>query len=174
MKKSAFTLLMLLILTSTSSNAETSASESFAQMKNLVGIWTETEKPNSKFSIEFSLVSNNSVLVETWRRGTKKHSLTLYHLDGKNLIATHYCPQGNQPRLQMTPNSTKKKLSFSYRDATNLSSLDHSHQHSLAFVLPNKSGQLIRQESYLSGAGEKFSTLHLSKKQASPSPKDRP
>ena len=71
------------------------------------------------------------MLVETWLRNDKKHSFTLYHLGNENLMATHYCPQGNQPRLKLTNNSTTSDLRFSFFDATNLANLASSHQHSL-------------------------------------------
>ncbi len=90
--------------------------------------------------------------------------MTLYHLDGDSLLATHYCPQGNQPRLKLSPVSTPNQLSFHFLDATNLSDMGDSHQHSLGFEIKKSSDRLLRKESYLSKTGEKFDTLQLIKK----------
>ncbi len=137
--------------------------EAFNKLKSLVGIWTKSGSIQDRFQIEFSLTAGGSVLVETWRRNGHVHSLTLYHQDIDKLMATHYCPQGNQPRLSLTGEPSSTALSFTYLDATNLKSIDDSHQHSLSFQLPDKEGSpLVRHESYLSGSGEHKSSLVLS------------
>jgi len=78
-----------------------------------------------------------------------------------NLLATHYCPQGNQPRLRMSADSTTAKINFEFQDATNLSSLDSNHQHSLSLALPSDKSDFTRSESYLSKEGEEQSYLVL-------------
>lgn len=139
----------------------TKASAVFEKMKTLSGTWKVKGKENSKFSIQFELTANNSVLVETWLRGEKKHSYTMYHLDNGKLLATHYCPQGNQPRLRLSDDSTKQTMAFNFYDATNLKSQKHSHQHSLGFEFSGVNDQITRKESYLSEKGENFSSLAL-------------
>jgi hypothetical protein len=52
----------------------------------------------------------------------------MYHLDGDALIATHYCPAGNQPTLQLRAD-LKTGLVFEFRSATNLARAADSHQH---------------------------------------------
>lgn len=130
-------------------------------LKPLVGTWQNKERPNSQFRISFELIANDAVLVEKWLRGGKTRSLTLYHQDGSNLLATHYCPQGNQPRLKLTPDSTLEMMSFKFQDATNLPTIDDNHQHSLGLKLPTKTSDFIRSEMYLSKDGEENSTLTL-------------
>lgn len=160
------TTLVLAIMFSITSeaSAQDNASAIFTNMKSLVGTWVVEDKPNSNFNIEFELISNETVLLETWRRGSKKHSMTIYHLDGDSLLATHYCPQGNQPRLKLSTASTPNQLSFNFLDATNLLNMGDSHQHSLGFEIQETFDRLLRKESYLSKAGEKFDTLQLIKK----------
>tara|TARA_B110000093_G_C12727901_1_gene309063 strand:+ start:122 stop:622 length:501 start_codon:yes stop_codon:yes gene_type:complete len=136
----------------------------FSQMKSLTGVWVKEGAANSNLNIQFELTANDTTLIETWIYKGKKHSLTLYHLNGKNLMATHYCPQGNQPRLNLTNNSTPENVSFTYLDATNLASLEDSHQHSLGFEMSDSSSRLLRKESYLSKSGEELSELKLVRK----------
>lgn len=142
-------------------NKEGSPAAIFANMKSLVGLWQREGHSNSTFGISFELTANGSTLIETWLRKGKKHSLTLYHLDGDSLMATHYCPQGNQPRLKLTEASTSNKLGFEYFDATNLKSLDHSHQHSLGFDLSDAAHKITRSEMYKSKSGEDPSVMVL-------------
>jgi hypothetical protein len=100
------------------------------------------------------------VLVEEWRRGDAPHSLTLYHLDGGALLATHYCPQGNQPRLALV-SSDAPILRFAFRDATDLDPRE-SHQHELAFDLSDPA-QPVRSEIYRSSSGDEPSRLTLAR-----------
>ena len=119
----------------------------FDGMKALVGIWRPADAPDSALRIRFSLTAAGSVLVEEWTRGDRPHSLTLYHRDGAGLIATHYCPQGNQPRLALLPTSQGPLLRFAFRDATDLDAEQESHVTALAFDLSDPA-LLVRSETY--------------------------
>ena len=158
---------IVIFLMSSAVNAHTQldASEAFDEMTSLVGVWKKEGKKSPNFSVTFELTANNSVLVETWLFNDKKHSFTVYHLDNEQLIATHYCPQGNQPRLALAANSTINRLRFQFFDATNLANSSHSHQHSLGFYFSQNINKILRKESYLSGANEDFSELRLVRSQ---------
>lgn len=138
---------------------DTQAAAAFTQLKALVGDWRNADRPDSALRIRFSLTAGGTVLVEEWRRGTEPHSLTLYHRDGAQLLATHYCPQGNQPRLQLT--GSGPTLRFAYRDATDLAPSE-SHLHHLAFDLTDPAHP-VRRETYRARAGDEPSTLRLAR-----------
>ncbi|MFT5329536.1 MAG: hypothetical protein ACI9TB_000285 [Parasphingorhabdus sp.] len=136
------------------------APSSFEEMATLVGNWKWEGQDGSKFHIEFELTANNSVLIERWVSRGKTHSLTLYHRDKADVVATHYCPQGNQPRMRMTTPDGASKIRFDFWDATNLVNPTDSHQHSLSFDL-SEPGRIKRAETYLSSAGEEPSEMVL-------------
>ena len=164
MKSSIIILLSILtLLTFSEVKASTplNATDAFDKMKSLVGVWQKEgiEKPN--LIVSFELIANSSVLVETWLHKGKKHSLTIYHLNKESLMATHYCPQGNQPRLKLSERSTLSNLNFNFLDITNLVDLADSHQHSLAFEFLTNKNKIRRKESYLSKSGEELSELIL-------------
>lgn len=127
--------------------AEPAAAAAFAQLKTLVGTWRNAARPELSLRIRFYLTARDTVLVESWEAGGKPHSLTLYHRDGPALIATHYCPQGNQPRLALT-GADKQKLHFAFRDFTDLDPATELHQHDLWFDLADpaspKRGEVYR------------------------------
>jgi len=152
---------LLFITNKVIADSKISTSDAFNKLTTLTGTWKKEDESNSDFRILFELTANNSVLTETWLRKGKKHSLTVYHLDNDDLIVTHYCPQGNQPRLKLTNNSTPTSLSFSFFDATNLKNIKDSHQHSLSFELSTDENRMIRHESYLSQSSEDASSLAL-------------
>ncbi|SFC87545.1 hypothetical protein [Pseudoalteromonas denitrificans] len=137
--------------------------KAFTKMKSLVGAWKKTGTSEENFQITFELTANNSVLVESWKYKGNMHSLTLYHQDGDDLLATHYCPQGNQPRLKMLKSGSENQVSFKYQDATNLLSLDNSHQHALSFEFTTAINSVTRRETYLSKEGKDDSVITLEK-----------
>ncbi|WP_417618002.1 hypothetical protein [Parasphingorhabdus sp.] len=133
---------------------------SFEQMSALVGDWKREGEDGSKFQIQFELTAKDSVLIERWVSRGKTHSLTLYHRDKADVVATHYCPQGNQPRMKMTTPDGASKIRFDFWDATNLVNPTDSHQHQLSFDLSDPE-HVRRGEVYMSGEGATSSELVL-------------
>ena len=109
------------------------AEQALQRLQTLVGTWKREGAGAADFRIRFETTAGGSVLVETWLAGDRPHSLTLYHADGERLMATHYCPQGNQPRLLLDRASTPERMAFRFHDATNLADPEKSHQHALGF-----------------------------------------
>lgn len=120
----------------------------FERLKSLEGIWQRVGEAEHGHRIEFQLTAGGSTLVEEWTYQGQPHSLTIYHRDDDTILATHYCPQGNQPRLSLV--STEGPLRFSFKDATDLDPITEQYQHDLALEL-NEAGQLIRSEIYRDG-----------------------
>ncbi|MBB6229141.1 hypothetical protein FHS79_003342 [Polymorphobacter multimanifer] len=139
---------------------------SFADLKALVGVWQQADKPDSPLRIRFSLTAGGTAVVEEWLRGSQPHSMTIYHRDGKSLIATHYCPQGNQPRLAMLPPSAAKVLRFKFRDATDLDAARESYLVALAFDL-SREGRIVRSETYRREGNNEASEMQLVREQQS-------
>ena len=160
--KETFVIVALFFVISDVSAGEISDSTStFEEMKTLVGEWRKKGKPDSKLRIKFELTANNSVLVETWMNGGKSISLTIYHRDNETLMATHYCPQGNQPRMQMKVFKDPKIVMFDFHDVTNLKNSSSSHQHNLSFNLSGPHDIVVRSETYKTETGLDTSKLVL-------------
>ena len=145
----------LLLLASSLSFAATPAptagpspEEAFNQLKHLVGRWNGKFSDGRPHSVTYTLTAGGTALLETWALAPGRESLTLYHMDGDDLIATHYCPQGNQPRLRFARGNDPAKLSFAFRDGTNLQVKGRSHQHSFWIrVIGDQS--FVRSETYV-------------------------
>lgn len=128
------------------------ARDAFEQLSRMVGTWRPADKPQSSLRIRFYLTAGGTVLVESWEARGQPHSLTLYHRDGETLLATHYCPQGNQPRLALAGRDSGG-LHFAFRDATDLDPARESHQHDLWFDLADPD-RPVRGEIYSSKDGQ--------------------
>lgn len=127
------------------------AAAAFERLKALEGEWQLADDPGSALRIRFHPTAGGTVLVEEWRRDGRPHSLTLYHRDGETLLATHYCPQGNQPRMALAP-ADDGAIRFAFRDATDLDPATEAYQHDLLFDL-GAAGRVTRSEIYRDGEG---------------------
>ncbi|MFN7607036.1 MAG: hypothetical protein ACK5RU_14135 [Hyphomonadaceae bacterium] len=134
------------------------ATTMFKKMTTMMGEWTTQDHPALR--IVFEPTAGGSVIVERWMVGERMHSLTVYHLDGEALMATHYCPQGNQPRLRMESVSTETRISFDFQDATNLQNLEQSHQHRLSFDF-SEMEYVTRGEAYRQGVSSNQTEMVL-------------
>lgn len=126
----------------------------FAQLQTLVGEWEGKTEKGRALKVSYRLTANNTVLIETWTLGPTRESLTLYHMDNESLIATHYCPVGNQPRLRFKEGGSASVFVFEFVSATNLPKPEAAHQHRFEMELlqPNS---FARSETYLeNGKGE--------------------
>lgn len=124
------------------------AEQQFAQIASLEGRWQVAE--TDELEIVFEITARGQTVVERWETTSGLHSMTVYHRDGAKVIATHYCPQGNQPRLE-TVAGDKDHIAFAFRDITGLDE-GESHAFSLGFTF-NEDGSLVRSETYRSAEG---------------------
>ena len=113
-----------------------------------------------QFLVGYRLTANDTVLVESWTMSPTRQSMTVYHMDGEALIATHYCPQGNQPRLQYSVETSNERLHFAFQDATNLLDPNVAHQHEF-WIRRHADGSFARNETYLENgeAGSETATF---------------
>ena len=85
----------------------------------LAGNWRATTAEGRNIDTSYRVVSRGSALVETFTTASGTETLTVYHRDGRALMLTHYCAQGNQPRIEATE-AAPDKIVFELLDATNV------------------------------------------------------
>jgi hypothetical protein len=137
---------------STSARAQSSAlppDQAFQSLKALVGDWQGRTEGGRMVLVNYRPIALDSALVETWTMSPTRNSMTVYHMDGDALMATHYCPQGNQPRLQYRPELSGQRLEFRFRDATNLQNSAAAHQHAFWIEIVPGAAAFSRNETYL-------------------------
>ena len=128
--------------------SEMNPAETFEQLKKLQGEWKGTAADGRTEKVTYRLIASDSVLMEAWVLGSGREALTVYHRDGDDLIATHYCPRGNQPRLKLKSASTKSGFVFEFVSATNLLDPEASHQHRFEIRMDGPDS-FSREEMYL-------------------------
>ena len=98
----------------------------------LTGTWHGTTDAGAEVDVTFQPIAGASALAETFGRPGRT-TMTLYHPDHDGLVATHYCAQGNQPRLRATA-LDGTTLRFALADVTDLDP-DEAHLVELTFTL---------------------------------------
>lgn len=106
-----------------------SARAAFDRLKTLHGEWTHEgqgcdptgEREPGWDRVHYKLTGAGSALVEVSGPGTKMEMLSVYHLDGDDLVMTHYCPAQNQPRLKLDRAASRPdRLVFTFDGGSNI------------------------------------------------------
>jgi hypothetical protein len=103
------------------------------RLKALAGEWMAAE--DNEMAKKGALVSRyvvsagGTAVVETVFPGTPHEMVTVYHLDGDDLVLTHYCMEGNQPRMRASK-AGGARLDFAFDGGTNIDPRRDRHMNS--------------------------------------------
>ena len=115
---------------SAGANGGIDAKAAFAQLKQLEGVWESKGKEGVSRS-EFELTGNGTVLLERFSNSAMPGNgrmATAYHLDGADLVLTHYCMANNQPVLRAERfDPAAKEIQFEFVRAGNLQTPNTGH-----------------------------------------------
>lgn len=181
MNRLAFVLLFSITAACASTSKETheeqaqAAHAEFDHIKSLEGEWSgraaHGESEVSRVDVNYHITAGGSAVVETLFPNTEHEMVTVYHLDGDNLVLTHYCVMGNQPHMAATPYSAPTNgplvIGFNCSGVSNSASEGDMHMHSAEITFLDKDHietkwrmfkdekqineatfDLVRQESY--------------------------
>jgi hypothetical protein len=113
-------------------------SAAFERFKGLAGDWVAAEdgemSKKGDLVVRYSLTAGGSALLETIFPGTPHEMVTVYHADGPDLVLTHYCMEGNQPRMRAR-NAGGPRFDFKFDGGTNIDPQRDRHMHSASFEL---------------------------------------
>jgi hypothetical protein len=109
------------------------------RLKGLAGTWVEADKdgkPTDKVVSVVKVTAAGSTVHETLFPGTPMEMISVYHLDKGELVMTHYCALGNQPRMKADPDSPANQIRWKFVGGTNLDPAKdmHMHEGTLTFV----------------------------------------
>lgn len=103
------------------------------RLKSLAGEWRgkagHGEAANAAV-VRWETISGGTAVMETLFPGTPHEMRSVYHLDGGDLVMTHYCAMGNQPRVRLAAASTKDEFVFEFAGGTNFDPKKDVHVHS--------------------------------------------
>ncbi len=145
-----------------------SASLRFEQLKALAGEWEVTNSggfgPKGKILARYHLTAGGSAVVETTFPGEPMEMITVYHRDGDQLMLTHYCHLGNQPRMRTKSVSDDADLVFDYVGGNCLDPATETHMHDMKMRLVDADHFHMEWELYKDGKGAGVVRLDLVRK----------
>lgn len=136
----------------------------FDRLKALAGTWEMTDdKGQKQVASVFRVTSAGSVVCETMFPGSPHEMTNMYHADGDGVVVTHYCAQGNQPRMRAA-GFDGQSIHFTFLDCTNLKSAGAERMSDLTLTLPD--ADHLRQEwvSYKDGKPSDHAKFELTRR----------
>ncbi len=109
------------------------------KMKKLAGTWVVADKdgkPTAEVQSIIKVTAGGSAVQETIFPGQPMEMVSIYTADGADLVMTHYCILGNQPRMKADPKSKSNEIVFHFAGGGNLdpNKDKHMHEATLTFV----------------------------------------
>jgi hypothetical protein len=114
------------------------ASQAFERFKALAGDWVAAEdgemSKKGDLVARYAVTAGGSAVVETVFPGSPYEMVTVYHADGRDLVLTHYCMEGNQPRMRAR-GASGSRFDFKFDGGTNVDPRRDKHMHSATVEL---------------------------------------
>ena len=108
------------------------------KMKKLAGTWLAADKdgkPTEQVVSIIKVTAGGSAVHETLFPGQPHEMVSIYTVDGPDLIMTHYCVLGNQPRMKADPKSPANQIRFQFAGGSNLDPKKDKHMHAATLTI---------------------------------------
>jgi hypothetical protein len=108
------------------------------KLKKLAGTWVAADKdgkPTDQVVSVIKVTAGGSAVHETLFPGQPHEMVSVYTVDGADLIMTHYCVLGNQPRMKADPKSPANQIVFRFAGGTNLDPAKDKHMHEATLTI---------------------------------------
>jgi hypothetical protein len=108
------------------------------RMKKLAGTWVAADKdgrPTDQVMSVIKVTAGGSAVHETLFPGQPHEMVSVYTAEGPDLVMTHYCVLGNQPRMKADPNSPPDRIVFRFAGGANLNPAKDKHMHEATLTL---------------------------------------
>lgn len=144
------------------------AADRFAMIKRLQGEWVrigDDGRPTWEVVSIYRVTAGGSAVEETLFPGTEHEMVTLYHLDGSDLVLTHYCVNGNQPRMRAKPETKDGTLVFECAGGGNMASENDKHMHGAVIVWLDDDRISSEWQEYTDGEPSHTASFNLVRKE---------
>jgi hypothetical protein len=118
--------------------AKAATNPGFEKMKSLVGTWVAADKdgnPTDQVVSEVKLTAGGSAIHETLFPGGDMEMISIYTPDGTDVVLTHYCMLGNQPRMKADARTAGNTFNFEFDGGTNLDPAKDAHMHAAKLTI---------------------------------------
>jgi hypothetical protein len=110
----------------------------FERIKALSGEWQVADAPGGHSThggtVTYKVTAGGSAVLETVFGGSDHEMVTVYYVDGDDLMLTHYCMLHNRPTMRAEKGTKLDKIAFSCQKGDKIESEDHMHAATFTFV----------------------------------------
>jgi len=141
----------------------TKSASTFKQLKSLVGEW-EAVQDGVPVKETYTETANGSVVMAETRPGNEPAMITMFTVDGDQLIATHYCIAGNQPQMVTAiPEDLQKGVTFTLARVTGMKTPDDWHNTGITITLDDPN-HMTQRWTYLYKGKTGTTVFHYTRK----------
>ena len=109
------------------------AQSAFSYLKTLAGDWerqsNDHEHGSSSRIVTFRVSAAGSAVIETYNAGLPNEMVSVYHMDGKELMMTHYCALQNAPVMKFEKSNKPGEIKLAFAGGTNFDPKVDAHAH---------------------------------------------
>lgn len=130
----------------------------FEKMKKLAGTWVLADKDGKatdQVASVIKLTAGGSAIHETLFPGQPQEMISVYTVEGGDLVMTHYCVLGNQPRMKADPKSPANQIVWRFTGGGNLDPAKDKHMHEATLTIVDANRIEIQGVGYENGAPAK-------------------
>jgi len=157
--KRILSLIPLFIVAVAFAGPSAATKKAYDRLAKLAGTW-EGKGKTMDLKVVYRLTGAGSALMETQFPDSSYEMVTMYHLDGDNLVLTHYCASGNQPMMKFVPGKDPNVLQFNFYKGSNMKPSD-SHMHSVKIRFISDDEIQSDWTSYNAGKPSGTAVFHL-------------
>jgi hypothetical protein len=114
--------------------AQSDAQKILERFKAMEGTWVGKGAHGETAEVTYEVIAGGTSVMADIKMDDEAMT-SLFYVDGGRLLMTHFCPSGNQPRMQAVIAPDGKTVTFDFLDATNLPSPQMGHMHKAVYVL---------------------------------------
>lgn len=139
----------------------------FERFVGLAGDWVAAEDGDmtkkGDLVARYRLTGGGTAVVEDIFPGSPHAMTTVYFLDGSELVLTHYCMSGNQPRMRAKA-TAEPVVAFTFDGGTNINPKRDRHMHNATFEFMSQDEIKSTWAEYADGKQAMTVTMHLVRK----------
>ena len=128
------------------------------KMKKLAGTWLLADKdgkPTDQVASIIKVTAGGSAIHETLFPGQPHEMISVYTVEGGDLVMTHYCVLGNQPRMKADPKSPANQIVWRFAGGANLDPKKDKHMHEATLTIVDDNRLEINGVGWENGAPAK-------------------
>jgi hypothetical protein len=124
---------VVVVMFAVASWAQSDAQKALDRFKAMEGTWVGKGAHGETGEVTYKVIAGGTSVMADIKMGDEAMT-SLFYVDGGRLLMTHFCPSGNQPRMQAVIGPDGKTVTFDFLDATNLPSPAAGHMHKAVYV----------------------------------------